>query len=236
MRGSIARTITPLTARPLFPSSLATNVPSFVAPPLTRAQSKSSKKGAAKVKSVSSSDKSANAAPIPVLPLPPSPEPIRLLNKSIRRTVDLDFRKRYDPPITPGPGDLPNLPSRMDLFSRSHPDRITPGSIVLVEQAQSVTRPARTTFAGVVIAINRNGLATNFTVRNTVLKTGVEMTFPAFSPLVTKITVLEKGTGYRRAKLYYLRDRPKAFERVEDVKKRASIAAAARAKLAAQSE
>ncbi|KAJ3335807.1 hypothetical protein HDU93_004379 [Gonapodya sp. JEL0774] len=209
-------------ASPLLPVSAAP----FVPPMLSRAQSK---KGTAKVKSIAKPS-SVVAPPLPTLPLPPPPEPIRLHNKSIRRTLDLDLRRRYDPPQTPAPGRTVAPPSRMDLFSRTHPKRITPGSVVLVEQAQSVTRPSRTTFAGVVIAINRNGLATNFTVRNLVLKTGVEMTFPAFSPLVTKIDVLERGKGYRRAKLYYLRERPKVFERVEDVKKRAAVAAAARVK------
>ncbi len=81
-----------------------------------------------------------------------------------------------------------------------------PGDTVRVET--KVVEGARTrnqAFEGVVIAINGSGSRKSFTVRKISFGEGVERVFPFSSPLVAKVTVLERGK-VRRAKLYYLRD------------------------------
>ncbi|KAJ1729810.1 hypothetical protein LPJ61_003338 [Coemansia biformis] len=72
---------------------------------------------------------------------------------------------------------------------------------------------ATTTFGGVCIAIYRRGIDTSFILRNLVQNVGVEMRFMAYSPLVKHIEVTQKARRVRRAKLFYLRNRPgKAFQ------------------------
>ncbi|KAJ2789249.1 hypothetical protein H4R21_006790 [Coemansia helicoidea] len=72
---------------------------------------------------------------------------------------------------------------------------------------------ATSVFGGVCIAIYRRGIDTSFILRNLVHNVGVEMRFMAFSPLVKSIQVTQKAKRVRRAKLFYLRDKPgKAFQ------------------------
>lgn len=67
------------------------------------------------------------------------------------------------------------------------------------------TRTRTQAFEGVVIAINHGGSRKSFTVRKISFGEGVERVFPYNTPLISKITVLERGK-VRRAKLYYLRE------------------------------
>lgn len=67
------------------------------------------------------------------------------------------------------------------------------------------TRTRLQAFEGVVIAINHGGSRKSFTVRKISFGEGVERVFPFNTPLISKITVLERGK-VRRAKLYYLRE------------------------------
>ena len=58
------------------------------------------------------------------------------------------------------------------------------------------------------VCISRKGgetIGASFTVRKISFGEGVERVFPFSSPLVAKVTVLERGK-VRRAKLYYLRE------------------------------
>ncbi|KZT26925.1 hypothetical protein NEOLEDRAFT_1155303 [Neolentinus lepideus HHB14362 ss-1] len=97
------------------------------------------------------------------------------------------------------------------LFSKRHPDRLQPGSVVTVTTAH-----APNTFSGVVLSIRRRGPDTSFVVRNVVQRTGVEMQFFVNSPHLTNIKVVKKpgdgggraGRRTRRAKLFYLRHSP----------------------------
>jgi len=97
------------------------------------------------------------------------------------------------------------------LFSRRHPDRLLPGSVLTVTLAH-----APTSFSGVLMSIRRRGPDTSFLLRNVVQRTGVEMQFFVNSPHVKEIKVLQKAGGgggkegrkMRRAKLFYLRDSP----------------------------
>lgn len=61
-------------------------------------------------------------------------------------------------------------------------------------------------FEGIVIKKRSNGLDETFTVRKVSFGVGVERIFHLHSPNITKIELINKGK-YRRAKLYYLRDR-----------------------------
>jgi large subunit ribosomal protein L19 len=97
------------------------------------------------------------------------------------------------------------------LFSRRHPDRLLPGSVLTVTLAH-----APTTFSGVLLSIRRRGPDTSFLLRNVVQRTGVEMQFYVNSPHVKDIKVVQRAGGgggkegrkMRRAKLFYLRDSP----------------------------
>ncbi|WP_369814969.1 50S ribosomal protein L19 [Deinococcus sp. Leaf326] len=86
-----------------------------------------------------------------------------------------------------------------------HPD-FRPGDTIRVEtKVVEGTRTRNQAFEGVVIAINGSGSRKSFTVRKISFGEGVERVFPYSSPLLAKVTVLERGK-VRRAKLYYLRD------------------------------
>ncbi|GGR04459.1 50S ribosomal protein L19 [Deinococcus ruber] len=81
-----------------------------------------------------------------------------------------------------------------------------PGDTVRVEtKVVEGTRTRNQAFEGIVIAINGSGSRKSFTVRKISFGEGVERVFPFNSPLVAKVSVLERGK-VRRAKLYYLRD------------------------------
>jgi large subunit ribosomal protein L19 len=86
-----------------------------------------------------------------------------------------------------------------------HPD-FRPGDTVRVEtKVVEGNRTRNQAFEGVVIALNGAGSRRSFTVRKISFGEGVERVFPFSSPLLAKVTVLERGK-VRRAKLYYLRD------------------------------
>ncbi|CAJ0753379.1 8784_t:CDS:2 [Entrophospora sp. SA101] len=91
---------------------------------------------------------------------------------------------------------------------------LKPGDVVNVESYVSKTTEKTSSFAGVCISIKRQGIDTNFTLRNIILKVGVEQRFSAFSPMIKSIKILHKTEKrFRRAKLYYLREQPgKAFQ------------------------
>lgn len=59
-------------------------------------------------------------------------------------------------------------------------------------------------FEGLVIAINRKGSRTSFTVRKVSYGVGVERVFPMNSPMLDKIEIVNRGR-VRRSKLYYIR-------------------------------
>lgn len=93
-------------------------------------------------------------------------------------------------------------------FSRRHPDRLLPGSVLTV-----TTEHAPGVFSGVLISIRRRGPDTSFVLRNVVQRTGIEMQFFVNSPHLKDIKVRQragsrKATKQRRAKLFFLRDAP----------------------------
>ena len=122
---------------------------------------------------------------------------------------------------------------------KEQPD-FRPGDTVRVEtKVVEGNRTRNQAFEGVVIAINGSGSRKSFTVRKISFGEGVERVFPFSSPLLAKVTVLERGK-VRRAKLYYLRDlRGKAARIKSDrsrVMKDAEAAKTAKASAKAEKE
>ena len=70
-------------------------------------------------------------------------------------------------------------------------------------------------FEGTVIAKKHGGVAETFTVRRTAYGVGIERVFPVNSPFVEKVEVVRKGR-VRRAKLFYLRERPGKAAKVKE--------------------
>ncbi|KAL1916777.1 mitochondrial 54S ribosomal protein bL19m [Calcarisporiella thermophila] len=97
--------------------------------------------------------------------------------------------------------------ARTALFHRSNPDRVLPGSVLVVESYLSLARNTTNSFVGILTSIRRKGVDTCFTLRNHILKTGVEVRFSLYSPLLKDIRVVQRAAKSRRAKLYYLRER-----------------------------
>ncbi|WP_216328474.1 50S ribosomal protein L19 [Deinococcus aestuarii] len=116
---------------------------------------------------------------------------------------------------------------------QGHPE-FQPGDTVRVEtKVVEGNRTRNQAFEGVVIAVNGTGSRKSFTVRKISFGEGVERVFPFSSPLLAKVTVLERGK-VRRAKLYYLRElRGKAARIKSDRSRVMKDAARAKANAAA---
>lgn len=142
--------------------------------------------------------------------------------------------KILPPPATPPPAPLmqgkglmqyltQTLPSPdkqkllTTYFSRRHPLRILPGSVLTVMLGH-----APTTFSGVLMSVRRRGLDTSFVLRNVINRTGVEMQFFVMSPHLKNIKIMQRAGGgggkagrrMRRAKLFYLRDSPEKMSAI----------------------
>ena len=81
------------------------------------------------------------------------------------------------------------------------------GSILAVTRADPYAPTGETRFVGICIARQNKGVGATFTLRNVVNGVGVEVMFDTYSPTIKKIEVLRLEKR-RRAKLYYLRDKP----------------------------
>ena len=142
---------------------------------------------------------------------PPDTLPDWREQKTLIASLAEDHRIRHD------------FDNRSELFRKGGPDEVEPGSILLIEQIASRSRPRKQVFAGVVIAIRRKGIATNIVLRNYVLGTGVEMEFYIYSPMVTRIKVLKRITGIAQGgdDIYWLKDRPHAsplaFSKIDEM-------------------
>ncbi len=73
-------------------------------------------------------------------------------------------------------------------------------------------------FEGVTIRRRRGGNRGTFTVRKVSYGTGVERTFPYFSPRVEKVEVVSAGR-VRRNRLYYLRQRTGKAARIKELRR-----------------
>ena len=81
----------------------------------------------------------------------------------------------------------------------------------IIETKSGKERERIQNFEGVVVARKGTGVSETFTVRKEVSGIGVERIFPVNSPNIASITVTKKGK-VRRAKLYFLRERKKAYK------------------------
>ena len=70
-------------------------------------------------------------------------------------------------------------------------------------------------FEGVCIARKNAGINSNFTLRKISYGEGVERIFPLYSPRLSAIEVVRRGS-VRRAKLYYLRGRTGKAARIAE--------------------
>ncbi|KAJ3238974.1 hypothetical protein HDU81_006789 [Chytriomyces hyalinus] len=128
------------------------------------------------------------------------------------RSIDADLRKRHD------------TDNRTALFTKGSPEAIEPGSIILVEQISSRSSPRKLAFAGVLLNVKRRGVLSSITVRNYVLGTGVEVVYPIYSPMVTRIKVLKRvKPGFSKGgdQVNFLREKPGAaplsFNAIEEM-------------------
>ncbi|KAJ1548169.1 hypothetical protein HK096_002839 [Nowakowskiella sp. JEL0078] len=110
-------------------------------------------------------------------------------SRKLMRDVEYDQRFRHD------------FDSRSSLFDPNSPTYCPPGTILLIEQLSSRTRPQPQIFAGVLLEIRQRGIASTIVLRNYVLKAGVELIIPVYSPMVSKIVVLRRLTDAQLLKL-----------------------------------
>ena len=105
---------------------------------------------------------------------------------------------------------------KSDIQKRSrnaHIPYFTSGSYLAVTRADPHSSTGTTKFVGICIARNNNGLGSTFVLRNVIDGIGVEVMFELYSPAIKEIKVL-KLERRRRAKLYYLRDKPAKYSTV----------------------
>lgn len=141
-------------------------------------------------------------------PAPPTPPPAPLLQGKGLMAHLAD--------TLPGPDKVKLLKT---YFSRRHPLRILPGSVLSVTLGHAPTQ-----FTGVLLSVRRRGIDTSILLRNVVNRIGVEMQVFVASPHLKDIKIIQRaggGTGQgkvgkrmRRAKLFYLRDSPEKMSAI----------------------
>ncbi|KAM0752874.1 hypothetical protein T439DRAFT_342289 [Meredithblackwellia eburnea MCA 4105] len=159
-------------------------------------------------------------------PSPPSPSQIPPKTASLLSTLNTHLSSLD-----------PSSSSLIPLFSRRSPTRVLPGSVLTVTSystppSASNPSPSLTTFSGVLIGVRRRneGRDLSIRLRNLVGRTGVEVAFKVFSPLVKEIKVVQRAEtsgpllatagakegerrkpvikASKRAKMYFVRDQP----------------------------
>lgn len=82
------------------------------------------------------------------------------------------------------------------------------GDIIRVTYVQSLSDVKMTQcFTGICMAVRKRGIGSTVVLRNVVQGIAVERGFPMYSPLIRDAEILGRKK-VRRAKLYYLRDKP----------------------------
>lgn len=88
-----------------------------------------------------------------------------------------------------------------------------PGDVVRVKVEVLENRRRANWFTGIVIARRNRGMGSSFTLRSVMANVPVERTFPLYAPTIKAMEIVERRK-VRRAKLYYLRDKPLRYSRV----------------------
>jgi len=80
----------------------------------------------------------------------------------------------------------------------------------VIQRIKEAKKERNQAFEGVVIAIRGKGNGKSFIVRRIGANNiGIEKIFPVESPLIVGVEVVKEGKrGVRKAKLYYLREKP----------------------------
>ena len=109
--------------------------------------------------------------------------------------------------------------NRSDVIKRRTNVQIpffTAGSYISVTKADPHSPSGESTFTGICISRRKiKHLASTFVLRNVVNTIGIEMMYELYSPAIKEIKVL-KLERRRRAKLYYLRDKPPKYSTVNE--------------------
>ena len=87
-----------------------------------------------------------------------------------------------------------------------------PGDVVKLTLEVPENNRRTQTFTGICIAKRHRGMGSSFTLRSAIGNLVVERSFPLFTPNIKAMEVVERRK-VRRAKLYYLRDKPLRFSR-----------------------
>ena len=114
--------------------------------------------------------------------------------------------------------DLLNFLNQSDIQKRRRNIDIpffTAGSYLAVTKADPYSPTGTSKFVGICIARRNKGLGSTFILRNVISGVGVEMMYELYSPAIREIQVL-KLERRRRAKLYYLRDKPLKYSTVSE--------------------
>lgn len=168
---------------------------------------------------------SSSAVVVAESPLP-SPPALAPLGDSLMRHLNTHLASFH-----------PNQTQYATWFSRRHKDRVLPGSVLTVTSYTSLPTsanpsPSTNTFSGVLMAIRRRhaGQDTSIRLRNLVGRTGVELSYKIWSPMVKSVKIVSRATNSgpavvgkdgvekdrkkpaikaaRRAKMYFVRDQP----------------------------
>ncbi len=106
--------------------------------------------------------------------------------------------------------------AQLGVVDRGFPEFNIGDTIAVAQKITEGDKERIQIFEGDVIAQNRHGISSTFTVRKISANAiAIERIFPMFSPLVDSIKVIRRG-DVRRAKLYYLRDRVGKAARVKE--------------------
>ena len=104
----------------------------------------------------------------------------------------------------------------LGMVDRGFPKFDIGDTIEIAQRIKEGDKERTQLFEGDIIAMNRNGASTTFTIRRIGANgVAVERIFPYYSPLIESIKYLRRG-DVRRAKLYYMRDRIGKSARVKE--------------------
>ena len=98
--------------------------------------------------------------------------------------------------------------SPVDIEQRKALDFRAGDTLRVIQKVKEGDKTRLQAFEGLVLARKHGGEpGATFMVRKVISGVGVERIFPLYSPEIDKIEVRSRASKFRRAKLYYIRDR-----------------------------